>query len=203
MDTLGLALLGILIVIFAVFLGREGFYAEAGIGPAGSSSSQTAKLPIKDGLMAYVYDSRKMYSRTNNWVARVIEANSRASDVSGMKIFQINATSGIGIVMLDMDKPEYEILRPVFPNSMGIYVTSEKNSILFNSYFGMDRINNEADAKKIINAIFVAKGDAELAATLSQQLGLYVERRNDMPTVDALMLSIYKGVGQAGLNATV
>lgn len=204
MDTLELALLGMLIVIFAVFLGREGFYVDAGIGAVASigssSSSQTVELTIRDGWMAYVYDSRKMYSRANNWVARVIEANARASDVSGVKIFQINATSGIGLVMLDLDKPEYEILRPVFPNSMGIYVKSDKSSILLNSYFGMDRINNEADAKKIINAIFVAKGDDELAAALSQQLGLYVERRNDMPTVNSLMTSLYKGVGQAGLN---
>ncbi len=202
MNTVVMALIGLLIVIFAVFLGREGFYVEAGIGPAGSSSSGGPIMTIRDGWMAYVYDSRKQYSRANNWVARVVEANTRASDVSGVKIFQINPTSGIGIVFLDLDKPEYKILRPIFPNEMGIYVLGGKESILLNSYFGMDRINNEADAKKIINAVFVAKGDAELAATLSQQLGLYVERRNDMPTVDALMLSLYKNVGQAGLNAT-
>ncbi len=153
--------------------------------------------------MAYVYDSRKLYSRANNWVARVIEANTRASDVSGVRIFAINATSGIGIVFVDLDTPANEILRPIFPNSMGIYVSGAKTSILLNSYFGMDRINNEADAKKIINAVFVAKGDTELAATLSQQLGLYVERRNDMPTVDALMTSVYKGIGQAGLQTTI
>lgn len=202
MNIATLALIGTLIVLFAVFLGREGFYA----GTADSlitSSSSSAGLTIKDGWMAYVYDSRKLYSRANNWVARVIEANTRASDVSGVRIFAINATSGIGIVFVDLDTPANEILRPIFPNSMGIYVSGAKTSILLNSYFGMDRINNEADAKKIINAVFVAKGDTELAATLSQQLGLYVERRNDMPTVDALMTSVYKGIGQAGLQTTI
>lgn len=194
-----LAVLGLLIVIFAVFLGREGFYPEMGVGS--SSSSQAAELPIKDGWLAYVYDSRKQYSRANNWVARVIETNKKPSDVSGVDIFQINASSGIGLIFIDLDMPRYQVLRPVFPNSMGLYVKSGKNSILLNSYFGMDRINNEADAKKIINAVFVAKGDAELAATLSQQLGLYVERRNDMPTVDALMTSLYTGIGQDGLNS--
>ena len=199
MDSFTLAVLGLLIVIFAVFLGREGFYAEIGVGS--SSSSQAAELTIKDGWMAYVYDSRKQYSRANNWVARVIETNKKPSDVSGVDIFQINASSGIGLIFIDLDMPRYQVLRPVFPNSMGLYVKSGKNSILLNSYFGMDRINNEADAKKIINAVFVAKGDAELAATLSQQLGLYVERRNDMPTVDALMTSLYTGIGQDGLNS--
>jgi len=199
MDSFTLAVLGLLIVIFAVFLGREGFYAEGGVGS--SSSSQAAELTIKDGWMAYVYDSRKQYSRANNWVARVIETNKKPSDVSGMDIFKINASSGIGLIFIDLDMPRYQVLRPAFPNSMGLYVKSGKNSILLNSYFGMDRINNEADAKKIINAVFVAKGDAELAATLSQQLGLYVERRNDMPTVDALMTSLYTGIGQAGLNS--
>ena len=171
------------------------------MGVGSSSSSQAAELPIKDGWLAYVYDSRKQYSRANNWVARVIETNKKPSDVSGVDIFQINASSGIGLIFIDLDMPRYQVLRPVFPNSMGLYVKSGKNSILLNSYFGMDRINNEADAKKIINAVFVAKGDAELAATLSQQLGLYVERRNDMPTVDALMTSLYTGIGQDGLNS--
>ncbi len=200
MNLVTLALLGLLIVVLAVFLGREGFYAN---GAGSSSSSQAAELTIKDGWMAYVYDSRKQYSRANNWVARVIEANSKPSDVSGVKIFQFNSSSGIGLIYIDLDMPKYQVLRPVFPNSMGIYVksdTGKAQSILLNSYFGMDRINNEADAKKIINALFVSKGDAELAATLSQQLGLYVERRNDMPTVNALMTSLFTGIGQAGLN---
>ncbi len=73
MNLVTLALLGLLIVVLAVFLGREGFYAN---GAGSSSSSQAAELTIKDGWMAYVYDSRKQYSRANNWVARVIEANS-------------------------------------------------------------------------------------------------------------------------------
>ncbi len=199
MNTVALALLALLIVLFASFMGREGFYATTN-GVASSSSSGGPGLSIRDGLMVYVYDSRKGYTRTNNWVARIIEENTRASDVSGVSLFKINTTSAIGLTYMDLNDPRYEILRPIFPNSMGIYIKGPTSGLLLNSYFGMDRITNEADAKKIINALFVAKGDAEFAAVMSEQLGLYVERRNDMATVDGLMESLYKNSARLGIT---
>jgi hypothetical protein len=110
--------------------------------------------------------------------------------VSGVGLFKLNSTSAIETMELDLDAPANEILRPVFPNNMGLYVKGGNRSLLLNSYFGMDRINNEADAKKILNALFVAKGEDELASALSKQLGMYVERRNDMATVDRLLESL-------------
>jgi hypothetical protein len=193
MNLLVLAALGLLIVLVAAYFGREGFYS--------GSASDTEKPTIRDGFMVYVYDSGKAYSRTNNWVARVIQENTRATDVSGVGVFRINASSEIGVVYMDLKLPTYEILRPIFPNSMGIYLKGAKNSLLFNGYFGMDRITNEADAKKILNGLFVAKGDAEFASAMSQQLGLYVERRNDMPTVDALVESLYMKQTRAAITA--
>lgn len=193
MRELYLAFLGLLIVFIAVWISREGFYASNDIisGPE-SASDSFANLTIRDGWMVYVYDSRKQYTRSDNWVARVIKENTRASDVPNVGLFRINPSSAIGVVEMDLNVPAYEILRPIFPNNMGIYVKGGKTSLLLNSYFGMDRINNEADATKIINALFVAKGEDELAVALSKQLGMYVERRNDMPTVDALMESMYR-----------
>lgn len=189
MRALYLAFLGLVLVLVAVWISREpveGYYATDSV------SASDGPLAIKDGMLFYVYDSRKQYTKNDNWVARVIKENTRASDVSGMDLFKINDSSAIGLLEVDLNRPENEILRPIFPNNMGLYVKGTKSSLLLNSYFGMDRINNEADAKKIINALFVAKGEEELATAMSKQLGLYVERRNDMPTVDALMESVLK-----------
>ncbi len=204
MNPLILALLGLLIVLVAAYFGREGGGFYGNLTPEGFSSSSDGNiLTIRDGWMIYVYDSRKAYTRTNNWVARIIEENTRASDVSGVSLFKINSTSAIGLTYMDLNDARYEILRPIFPNSMGIYVKVPASSLLLNSYFGMDRVTNETDAKKIINALFVAKGDAEFAATLSEQLGLYVERRNDMATVDGLMESLYTNKARKAVTNVV
>ncbi len=184
MRALYLATLTLVIVLIAYWISRpEGF---------SSSSSQYGPFTIRYGVLVYVYDSRKQYTKNDNWVARVIKENTRATDVSGVGVFKLNSTSAIETMELDLDAPANEILRPVFPNNMGLYVKSGNRSLLLNSYFGMDRINNEADAKKILNALFVAKGENELATALSKQLGMYVERRNDMATVDRLMESLLK-----------
>lgn len=196
MNPLPLALLGLLIVLLAAYFGREGFYNNSG-----SSASTAADPIIKDGFMVYVFDSRKAYTMTNNWVHRIIKGDTRASDVSGVELFRINNTSAIPIVYMDLQSATYTILRPIFPNSMGIYIKGGENSLLFNGYFGMDRITNETDAKKILNALFVAKGDTEFASTMSQQLGLYVERRNDMPTVDALIDSLYQKQARVAISS--